>query len=176
MHLPDEARPKTPTLITISRSDEVVSPPNSGTLYLRLISSYPFMNRSTHSPCASFGRAIDRKVATGIPPMAAISLRFTAAAFQPTSSGEDLCLRKCTPSTSKSVENSSSPSPEGTTAQSSPIPMTPSGWLKCPLMNSISPNSPLGFITNPPMILYSYTTLNQHDNHNPRKHTQIRQL
>jgi hypothetical protein len=77
-----------------SLKEDVVSPPRSGTSNKSLISAYPLMKRSAHSPCASFGRAIDRKVAIGLPPMAAISLRFTAAAFHPTSSGDDSSLRK----------------------------------------------------------------------------------
>ncbi len=58
--------------------------------------------------------------------MAATSLKFTAKAFPPNSSGVVAARRKCTPSVSRSAVNTNdSPAPVGSTAQSSPIPSKP---------------------------------------------------
>ncbi len=75
-------------------------------------------------PARSAGRATATTADSGVPPMAAMSLRLTASALKPTSAGLAHAERKCTPSTSRSVAISR---PSASTAQSSPTPVCPSG-------------------------------------------------
>ena len=102
------------------------------------------MNSSAHIPAASAGSDSDSRVATGRAPIEATSLRFTARDLRPSSRGEVAECRKWTPSASMSVvKTSDSPSPTGSTAQSSPIPSNSlSGRAaKSSFMWSMNPNS-----------------------------------
>src|SRR5262245_56653481 len=86
----------------------------------------------------------------GLPPMAAISLTFTARQRQPMSWGVDQSRRKCTPSSCVSVvKRRSLPAVERSTAQSSPIPRIRCGGAvfcrRC-CKRSISANSPSSLI------------------------------
>lgn len=75
----------------------------------------------------SAGRAIARKEPTASAPMAAISLKFEAALFHPSWYGLTSESRKWLPSTSISVLTTVSHEESwGITAQSSPMPRTPS--------------------------------------------------
>ena len=138
------ARPMAVTLTVTPPSEAVVSPPMSATPNSSESERYPSMNSSAHAPAASAGSAMERSVATGRPPMAAMSLRLTASDLAPSSRADIVRRRKCTPSVSRSaVKSSDSPPPSGSTAQSSPMPSNPLSGSepKRSRMWSMNPNS-----------------------------------
>src|SRR5438270_12919249 len=91
----------------------------------------------------SAGSASEMSAYLGTPPMAAMSLRLTASARQPTSSGPQRAQVKCTPSTWMSHVATTGPAHCGTAA-SSPMPMVTPGPAAgtSRRSRSIRPNSP----------------------------------
>ena len=81
------------------------------------VASTDFSSRSEHN------------AQSGVPPMAAISLRFTAAIRRPREKGGIRCSRKCVPATCASQVKSKHLRPCSTTAVSSPTPCTTSGRI-----------------------------------------------
>src|SRR5262245_37915035 len=98
-------------------------PPASVTRASDASARNPSTSACTSSACMDAGRPSDSRARRGVPPMAAMSERFTASAFQPTSAGVLNRRSKWTPSTSASVVRiSSAPRSGVTTAASSPMP------------------------------------------------------
>jgi hypothetical protein len=113
-------RPSRPLAIA---GDSAVSPPASGTRYLRASARKPSMNLSSHAAGSRAGTASERKTASGSAPIAAKSLRPRARQRWPADSGGCHSRRKCLPSSVKSVVTQISCPREGRrTAQSSPTP------------------------------------------------------
>src|SRR5206468_928701 len=98
---------------------------------------------SIRSSGESAGSASETSANRGVPPIAATSLRLTAIARQPTSSGEQVLQVKWTPSTCMSQVATADPM-KRSTAASSPIPSTTPGALvgTSRRNRSIRPNSP----------------------------------
>ena len=147
--LPPSQLPSRVTFMNSLSGEAEVSPPSRATPKRPASSQKPAMNSSTHSGPKPPGRAMERNADSGRPPIAAMSLIFTAADFQPSSPGEIPGSRKWRPSTSRSVVTRVAlPLCCGMTAQSSPMPVTPSGTLSrtLSLMRPISSNSPVFII------------------------------
>lgn len=114
-------RPMAVTLIVMPAAERVGVAP--GERDAERFGEFPVAEHELFGPCAGrVGRERQRQqVATGRAHIEATSLRFTARDLRPSSRGEVAGRRKWTPSASMSVvKTSDSPSPTGSTAQSSP--------------------------------------------------------
>ena len=121
------------------------SPPATVTPYSRAHSARPAYRTSTSSTGISGGSASVTSAKSGVPPIAAMSLTFTASAFQPTSAHGACPATKCTPSTIVSVVAMRYSEPARQTAASSPMPTIRSGEPSAgsmPVSRSMRPNSP----------------------------------
>lgn len=114
------------TLIVMPAAERVVVAP--GERDAERFGEFPVAEHELFGPCAGrVGRERQRQQGGHRrAPIEATSLRFTARDLRPSSRGEVAERRKWTPSASMSVvKTSDSPSPTGSTAQSSPIPSNP---------------------------------------------------
>ena len=123
--MPFGTDPSTTMSARIRSGDCVVSPPARGTRNLPASFSRPSRNPPTHRCGVRAGRARDKKIATGSPPIAAMSLSPRVRHRCPMNCGECHSRRKCTPSRLKSVViRASCAAGMRSTAQSSPITAT----------------------------------------------------
>src|SRR3954467_4515423 len=127
-------------------------PPTSVTRASAASARNPSISASMSASGNESGSPSDRSVSRGVPPIAAMSERLTASAFQPMSDGELKRRSKWTSSTSASVVRiSSAPRGGSTTAASSPIGTVSQegGAPRRARMAAIRPRSPRTATTLP---------------------------
>ncbi len=108
-------------MVTLSCFADVTLPPISVAPWARANAAMPRPSRRSHFASTSSGRPSATVNQSADAPIDARSLRFTASALWPTSSGENVARVKCTSSTTASVVTQVWPRGD-TTAQSSPGP------------------------------------------------------
>ena len=122
------ASPRSVTEMTSGPSQLLVSPPTRAVSKASARSRRPRYNSSAKARPPCRGSPTLTTAATGLPAMAAISLRLTAIAFRPTSRGPASARRKQLPSSSMSVvTRQGACAARRSTAASSPGPISTRG-------------------------------------------------